>query len=172
MEAAALERAQRPVGAAASLREEDHVDAAPDAGRSPAQRPHGAVPVRAIDHDRVGERERPTEEGDAQELPLGDEAEGDGHGGDDRRDVEDALVVRHQHVGAVGIDVLEAVALDADAAAREDPTHPGAPDPHHRLAAAVDQRSQHGEGAPEDGVDAGEEVANDVDHRTALALRG
>ena len=65
-----------------------------------------------------------------------------GQRGHDRRRVEHALVVRHQDVARARDRVLEPGSVHAHAAGGEDPAHPVARDPDHRLAAAVEGREQ------------------------------
>ena len=111
--------------------------------------------------------QRPAEEGNPGQLALRHEAPVAGKRGDEGGDVDRALVVGHEHVGAAGLEAVEALGLDADPTGRADPAHPLAPDPEHPVPASVRHRDSHGKRGPEDRVEHDEQVPNDVDHAQA-----
>jgi len=118
-ERSALELAHLARRAARSFREDDPVEAAADAFGRSRQAPYRALAIAAIDHDLIGEAERPAEERDPPELALRDEAPRAGKRQDQRPHVEHALVVRHEHVRSRPIDVLQTLGFDGMPQARK-----------------------------------------------------
>jgi len=99
-EAALLEGQEPSVRAPRPLREDDDRGAAPDFPGRPAQAADGALAIGAIDEDEPRKPERPPEDRDEEQLALGHHPETGGHRQSQRRDVEQALMIRYVHAGA------------------------------------------------------------------------
>src|SRR5512139_2144731 len=67
----------------------------------------------------------PAEKGERRERGLGDDPELVGERSEDNRDVVDALVIRHEHVGLAPLEPPEALRVHLDARGCEDEPRPG-----------------------------------------------
>src|SRR5580658_3591774 len=106
MEAAFLERQKLSRHASRPLRRDPDVRAAGEKGAGAVQVTYRRLSVSAVDGDEPGRGQRVAEDGDAEELLLGDHPDVRSEDVEEDRDVVKRLVIAHHEVGRAGRGVL------------------------------------------------------------------
>ena len=124
-----------------------------------------ARPIRiaSIDEQMPGPLEVPSKKGISAKRRLGDDSELERKRREQNRDVVDALMIRHEHVGLARRDALEPSHRHPNAGRHQNQRRPGARAAVREVALAIDERGQQREGAKDDRVDRNRR--NEHEHR-------
>ena len=128
--------------------------------------------IAAVDHDVAADAERLAEHRNLQQLLLGDEADDERHAREGAPDVEVAEVVADDHVALPGLQVLEALDVEVDAADAHDAATPDAADAVDHPAAARDQRPDDRQQAEDDRRDGDPGIGAEPPEVAQRMLRG
>jgi len=94
----------------------------------------------------AGEAKRPAEEGDPKEFHLAEHPQLKGEVPHNERDIEEALVIRNEYIGAVAVKAVEPFHLDPDSCYEEEKTCPPPGNNTCRVTCAVYSGNRKAEG--------------------------